>query len=110
MTFFQITAILFALFMTFSVSIQSKKQVLSAVEASFWYSLWGLFMVFAAFPELLIDIVDLLHFSRVFDLLVVLAFMILTVLVFSGYFEQRSLHRKLEKFVREEALRRVIKN
>lgn len=110
MTFFQITAIFFALFMSYTISIQAKKQVLSLFEASFWYSLWGLFIAFAAFPELLIDIVDLLHFSRVFDLLVVMAFMVITTLVFFGYYSQKSLQRKLEKFVRQDALLNAKKN
>jgi len=110
MSIFQISAIFFALFMSYVVSIQTKKQVLSSVESSFWFSLWGLFIVFAAFPELLLDITGLLRFSRVFDLLVVLTFMLLTLMIFSSYFQQKELNKKLEKFVRDDAIKKAIKN
>lgn len=110
MSIFQFLAICFAIFMSYVVSIQAKKQILSQIEASFWFSVWGLFIIFAAFPELLLDLTDFLRFSRVFDLLVVLAFMVLTLMIFSSYFQQKSLTKKLERFIRADAIKKVSKN
>lgn len=66
--------------------------------------MWGLFVIIALFPNLLLGITQRLSFQRVFDLLVVLAFMVLSVLVVMGYFTQKENQKKLEEFVRKQAI------
>ena len=63
----------------------------------------------ALFPDLLLGITGDLHFARVFDLLVVLALMVLTVVIFMNYFAQKELRKKLEKYVRQSAIDETIK-
>lgn len=104
MSIFQILATLFAIFMLYVVSIHYKKQTISAIESSFWYSTWGFFIVIALFPDLLLGITGALKFARVFDLLIVIAFMIVNVVLFLSYFQIKRLERKIEKFVREKAV------
>ena len=105
MTIFQIFAVLFALFMLYVVSIHFRKKTLDFITASFWACIWVVFMVIAVFPNLLLGITGVLKFSRVFDLLIVIAFMILSVMVFLSYFRLKELEHKLEKYVREEAIK-----
>jgi hypothetical protein len=105
MTFFQIGAVLFALFMMYVVSIHGKKRALSVSEVSFWISCWIFFIIIALFPNLLIGISHTLRFARIFDLLLVAALMVLTVMVFLSYFSQKELHKKMERLTREMALR-----
>ncbi|GIK83883.1 MAG: hypothetical protein BroJett025_05050 [Patescibacteria group bacterium] len=104
MSIFQIGATLFALFMMYVVSIHKNKSKLSLIEMSFWYSMWGLFVIIALFPDLLTGITQRLSFQRVFDLLLVLALMVLTVLVVLSYFMQKENQKKLEEFVRKQAI------
>lgn len=104
MIIFQILSVLFALFMVYVVSIHGKKKNLSAIEVSFWLSTWVIFAIFAVFPSLLEGVTVTLRFTRVFDLLVVIGLMILSVIVFFNYFSQKELQRKLEEFVREKAV------
>lgn len=104
MTIFQLVAILFGLFMLYAISIHGKKKTLTLMEVSFWTSLWLIFIVLALFPSLLLGIADALKFSRVFDLLIVIAFMILSLLLFLSYFRQKETAQKVEKLVREMAL------
>jgi hypothetical protein len=104
MTIFQIGATLFALFMIYVVTIHEKKSKLSKIEVIFWYSVWSLFVVIALFPDLLLGITQTLSFQRVFDLLLVLALMVLTVLVVLNYFMQKENQKKLEEFVRKQAI------
>ncbi len=85
MSSFQILAILFALFMLYVIQIHHRKSSLSFLEVSFWVSTWGLFIILATFPELLLGIAGALQFSRVFDLLVVIAFMVLSFVVIYSY-------------------------
>lgn len=103
MTIFQVVALLFALFMMYVTSIHGKKRNLSVIEVSLWLSTWGLFIIIALFPNVLLGITGVLRFSRVFDLLVVVALMVLSVLVFFSYFALKGLHRKVEVLVRELA-------
>ena len=104
MSIFQIGATLFALFMMYVVSIHRRKAKISLIEVSFWYSMWALFILISLFPNILLGIVHALHFQRVFDLLLVLALMVLTVLVMLSYFTQKENQKKLEKFVRKQAI------
>jgi hypothetical protein len=104
MSVFQVGATLFAFFMIYVVTIHKRKSKLSNMEVYTWYSMWGLFVVIALFPNLLLGITQRLNFQRVFDLLVVLAFMVLSVLVVMGYFTQKENQKKLEEFVRKQAI------
>ncbi len=104
MSIFQVIASLFALFMIYTVTLYYKKKTLSSFESSFWIALWGLFVVISIFPDLLMGISNTLKFSRVFDLLLVAALMILSVITFINYFTHKKLESRIEKIVREDAL------
>lgn len=104
MSIFQIASILFAIFMLYVVNIHRRKLRLTRLEVFFWYSIWFLFIVIAMFPELLLGIAGSLNFARVFDFLIVVALMILTVVVISNYFIQRENAHKLEEVVRKIAI------
>jgi hypothetical protein len=90
--------------MIYVVSIHSKKKTLTFLESSFWVSLWLFFIVISVFPDLLLGVTGALHFARVFDLLVVLALMVLSIVIFMSYFTQKEAARKLEEFVRDQAI------
>lgn len=104
MSIFQLGASVFALLMLYVVSIHHKKKLLAQGEANLWYSLWSFFIVIAIFPDLLLGISGALKFARVFDMLVVLSFMVLTLLLFFTYFQLKEMRAKLERVVREKAL------
>lgn len=110
MTIFQIISALFALFMMYVVSLHGKKKNLSQAEVLAWNSVWVGFIGIALFPDLLLGITGFLSFARVFDLLVVIAFMILSVVVFMSYFTVKTLQKKLEEAIRNEALATGKKN
>ena len=109
MSIFQILAALFALFMLYWVRSNHKRKNLSTVEGFFWYSVWLTFIALSIFPNLLIGIVQTLHFARVFDLLVVIAFMILTVLGFYVYLKNKNLEKKLEILARKITINKASK-
>lgn len=104
MTLFQLASILFALFMAYVVRVHQSRARLSKLEASFWYSLWFVFVVLAILPDLLIGIADYFYFDRVFDLLIVGAFMILTFISLRSYFKYREIQRQLEELIRKQAI------
>jgi hypothetical protein len=105
MSIFQMIAIIFAVFMIYVIRVKSKKYKLANLEIMGWYGIWGGFIVLALFPNLLLGVVTVLNFSRVFDLLVVLAFMILSGLLVYVYFLLKDFQIKLEQMVRKEAIK-----
>lgn len=107
MTLFQLGAVLFGLWMIYEIFIFAKKKVLNSAEAGFWLSLWLMFIVIALFPNLLLGITQILRFSRVFDLLVVGALMILTLLIFMSYFTQKQVKQRVEYLIKQLAIKEV---
>ena len=103
MSIFQIISIFFALFMMYVIGIHKRKAALNTVEVSFWYSIWFVFIVIAMFPNFLLGITHVLNFARVFDLLIVIAFMILSFVIFSTYLSQKETNKKIEKLIRDAA-------
>jgi hypothetical protein len=109
MSIFQVIATFFALFMLYVTRIHDKQLKFSLIETLFWYSLWIIFVVIALFPDLLMGITQFLRFSRVFDLLIVGALMLITVIVIWNNFTQRVSNKKIEQFVRDHAIKNASK-
>ena len=107
MIVFQIIAVLFAFLMIYIVNIHRRKHSLSTNEVWFWYFIWISFIIVSFFPQTLVGIAESLHFARTFDLLVVIAMMILTTIVVIGYFAQKDAAKKLEEYVRKEAIKKA---
>lgn len=105
MSLFQLVATVFGLFMLYVINIHRRKSRLSSTEVSFWYSTWAFFVIIALFPNLLLEVSMVLRFSRVFDLLVVMAFMVLSTVSISNYLQAKESAHQLEKLVREMAIR-----
>jgi hypothetical protein len=106
---FQILAACFGLWMIYSLSIHARKKLFGKAEYGLWISVWVLFIVIALFPDLLLGISNRLNFSRVFDLLIVAAFIILTMMVFVSYFQQQELKKKMNDLIQELATRAGLK-
>ncbi len=107
MSIFQIAASLFALFMMYTVQLHFKRKTLSQTEAFGWHSIWFFFIIVALFPALLYGISNTLHFTRVFDLLLVLGLMILTAVTFTTYFSQKKIEQRIEVLVRSISLSKI---
>ena len=97
-------------FMMYIIRIHKRKSGLKKIEVGFWYSIWGLFIIIALFPDLLLGLTGILNFARVFDLLIVVAFMILSLMSFSTYLSQRETNKKIEKLIRSSAQLERLKN
>lgn len=105
MTIFQIGAVLFALFMMYVLRVHFKRQLMDRFEYSLWISIWLFFIVIAIFPQLLLGIAQLLRFQRVFDLLTVGAFMVLSFVVFRTYFLAQRMEKRLSKAIQDLAIK-----
>jgi len=79
-------------------------------ELVFWLLLWLGFIFIALFPKSVSPLTGYLGLTRIMDLIMIAAFVILFALVFHNYIINRQQQKKLEKLVRELALRDLDKN
>ena len=102
----QIAGFLFGLFMIYYSFLYYKRKEFTTKEFSFWLGLWLIFSIIALFPSVLDPIVAGIGFLRVLDLLTIAGFLFLTAAVFYTYTVVRKNQNKLEKLVREMAIKK----
>ena len=105
----QITAILFALIMIYFAGLHYKRKEISPLEMASWSLIWGLTMLITIFPELLRTYAQTFAVSRLFDLMVVGGFILTIAMVTSTYIRMKRIEKKVEDFIRKEAIRKFRK-
>lgn len=101
----QIVGVLFALAMLYLSFVQFKKKNFSSHEFIFWAILWVIIAITSMMPESLQKVTSALDVSRPFDLIVLLGFVLLTLLTFLNYLQNKKNQRKVEELVRRIALK-----
>lgn len=109
MILLQALSVFFGMFMLYVVRIHRRKQHMEAFEHGIWMAIWGIFIVLAIFPQTVAGISERLNIARVFDLLVIIALMILSYVTFMNRISFHRLEQKLEKIVRKNALDETVK-
>jgi len=109
MIILQMFLVLFAIFMIYVVFLHRKRGTLDAFELGIWLALWAMFIFLVVFPDVLRGITQQLDFARPFDLLTLIAFMVLTIFVIDSRLTVLKLKKKIEDYVRKEAIEKTIK-
>ena len=100
----QISLVFFGLFMMYVVRIHFKKKQIGRYEYGLWTLMWLTFIVVNIIPGSFKGIAQSLHVARVFDLLVIFALMILSLVSFQNRFHQKKIDNKIEEFIRRRAM------
>lgn len=101
----QITGIMFALLMIYFALLHYKKQHLSGIEIASWLLIWVLVILVVLFPDIVRVYAMSFSVSRVLDLLIAGAFIVMFVMVASAYVRVSELEKRLEDLVRKLALK-----
>lgn len=101
----QIVAIIFSLLMIYLTFLNLKKKELALGEALFFFLIWVGAILLTVFPKSVDFILTTFHIYRLLDLATIVGFMIIMALVFKNYLETKELKKKIEKIVREKALK-----
>lgn len=101
----QITGILFSLFMIYFALLHYKKGQLNGMEISSWIAIWVGVILIVIFPEVIRVYAASFAISRVLDLLIGGAFVVLFVMVSSAYIRVNKLEKRIEDLVRKLALK-----
>ncbi len=104
MILLQSISVIFGLFMIYMVRIHHRKDHIGAFEYGAWLAIWLIFIFLALFPETVQGLTQRLAIARVFDLLVVIALMILVYLTFQNRISNKKIEKKIEAIIRRNAL------
>lgn len=102
----QIIAILFSFCMIYFSVLSFKRKELNKMEITSWLVVWVFALVVIVFPELLRPFAMTFLVTRVFDLMVIGGFVMVISMVTVVYLKTKRNEKKLEEFVRKEALRK----
>lgn len=101
----QITGVLFSLFMIYFALLHYKKGQLNGIEISSWITIWTLVILIVVFPEIVRVYASSFAVSRVLDLMIGGALILVFIMVGSAYIRVNSLEKKIEELVRKLALK-----
>lgn len=100
----QIVAIIFALFMMYFSYLHYRRREFTAMEFSFWMTLWVGLAFIVIFPRSASFILRTFSISRTFDLVIIVAIIVLFGVTFRNYVILKRVAKKVEEFVRAHAL------
>ena len=100
----QLLGIIFGLAMMYFTFVRFKRKELNSSELITWFLGWILLVIVAISPSSLDFIIGHLNFYRRLDFFVVFGFFLLFGLGFYNYSIVKKMERKLEVFVRREAI------
>lgn len=107
----QFLGVAFALAMVYFAVLNYRRGELNGVEIFFWFLIWTAAIVVIVFPDLLRTFSRTFLFARLFDLIVIGALLFVVVLASKAYMATKRMEKKIEDYVRREALKDVkIKN
>lgn len=96
--------IIFTLFLLYYTYLHYKKQTLTLREYVLWTVLWISLLVVTIFPSIVNVFLKDLGIGRALDLFVIVGIFLLLVIVFQNYTVVHRLEKRVEKFIRDEAL------
>lgn len=101
----QIIGVLFALMMVYFAILHFKKGHLNAIEIASWIIIWVLVIFIVLFPEIVRIYAASFAISRVLDLLIAGAFIVVFVMVTGAYIRVNQLEKRIDDLVRKLALK-----
>lgn len=103
----QIIALLFVLVMFYFTYLHFRRKELNLIEAIGMLIAWSGAVLIILMPRLFSAFSQSIAISRAFDLAVIGGFIFVFPLVYLAYIRTRRLERKIEKYIRNEALTRA---
>lgn len=102
----QIIAILFSLTMIYFAVLNYKRGEINGSEIAGWLVIWVGTIIVVVFPELLRTFAKTFLFARVFDMMVVGAFLLVILMAAGSYMRTKRLEKKIEDLVRKLSLKK----
>ncbi len=105
----QVAAIVFSLTMIYLAVLHFKKGEIDSMEIASWIVIWVITILIVIFPDIVRVFAQSFAVSRLLDLLIAGGFVLVISMVASTYVKSRRIEKKLEDFIRKEALKNIDK-
>lgn len=105
----QIIAIIFSFVMIYFSILNYKRREITKTEMYSWVIIWIITLLAVIFPQLLREYARKFAVTRLFDLMVVGGFILVITMSAYAYLKCRKLEKKIEDFVRKEAIKNFSK-
>ena len=103
----QLIAILFSFAMIYLAFLNYKRREIDKTEFLSWIIIWTLTLFVVIFPGFLRNFAQYFFITRLFDLMVVGAFILVISMTARIYVKVRKMEKKFEDFIRKEALKNI---
>ncbi len=103
----QLIAIIFSFSMIYLALLNFRRGEIDRAEFVSWTIIWTLTVLVVIFPGVLRTFAQRFFITRLFDMLVVGGFILVIFMVARTYVKSRKMEKKLEEYVRKEALKDV---
>lgn len=100
----QVIALIFALIMIYFAYVNYRRGEINGMEILFWLISWIGAILITLFPEPFRVFSSTIAISRAFDLAMIGGFVLVIPLVYFSYVRTRKIEKKLEEYIRQEAL------
>ena len=101
----QFVAIIFAMVMVYLAYVNFRRKELNKIEITIWVGAWGIALYTVLFPDTLRGIAQTFFISRLLDLMIMGGLILVITMVALAYVRTRRVEKKLERFIRKEALK-----
>ncbi len=108
MILLQLFSVAFGLAMLYWSFVIYKKRLIFIKELVFWSLVWLVFILVSLFPETTNVVLQTFKINRMMDLYMIVAFIILWLVAYRNYIENRVIKRKLQDLVRQAAISGVV--
>lgn len=105
----QIVSLAFSLVMIYFAVLHYRRKELNNLEIAIWLGVWSFAIITIIFPDLLKTFAKEFKFARLFDMMVVGGLILVIAMVSKAYVATKRMEKKLEDYVRKEALKDVKK-
>lgn len=106
----QLIVFVFSFFMLYNVFLYWKKKEIGIKGAIVWTMVWGGLLFVAFFPKYMEPLVKQFFFIRLFDLVTVLALVILAYVMFENHVRINKLQKQIGLLVTKLAIKKGKKN
>ena len=114
MTGFEIIGLIIAFIALNATYIFYKRNDFNKSELIFWFIVWILFIIIDVLSIFFVgqieSLLEFLSIPRLMDVLIIMGFIILYLLCFINYINNRRIQKKLELLVREDTLQPLKEN
>ncbi len=103
----QLVSVFFGLYMLYWSFLSYKKRLFYINELVFWALIWTSFIYITIFPDTVKFVLQTFSIYRVMDLFMILAFMVLWLVTYKNYVDNRQLRKKLYDLVKKDAIEKA---